>query len=291
MKAINRSNTCAVMTTFYPEESIIENIERALMQVDLLILVDDSGHQSGKQLDFSNMESIFYIKNKKNIGIADSLNQGLRKADELGYDFVLTLDDDTVLNSKYLENVFEFLEQDNTLQQEIGIVCLSRQLSKTQELNYTLKRTIITSGSIISISDFNTVGGFDKGMFIDLVDFDYCLKIRKLNKVLVQINQIGMEHSVGNIDIKHFLGIKIQVYNHSPFRIYYQVRNLFIFTKRYFFIDPLLTGYLLIDIIRIPIKILIFEVSKKERLAYYSKGLIHGLLGRVGKVDKGETQK
>lgn len=144
------------------------------------------------------------------------------------------------------------------------------------------KRTLITSGCIFNVATFRDVGGFDESLFIDLVDFDFCTKLRKSGRKNVLLNKVGMDHRVGNSRTVRWLGKKIVIYNHSPFRLYYQMRNVFSFARKHMTFDPFLCLYLLLDVFRLPLKALFFEQEKRVRLFYLAVGLWDGLLCRGG---------
>lgn len=275
----------AVVTTFKPDGSILGNLKRIATQVRLVILVDDTGQAAGATTpDFSKINNLLYIKNKANIGIAASLNEGVKRAAEEGFNWIIALDDDTLVSETYIEDVFEFI-QGNQLP-DIGLVACSRGAggwaAARKEEKFFIKRTLITSGSVFSVDVFRRVDGFDEKFFIDLVDFDFCTKIRKIGRNIVLLNKYGMDHKVGNSQMKNFAFLKFVIYNHAPFRLYYQIRNVFFFVKRHFTFDPLLSAYIFLDVFRLPLKALMFEREKLNRLSYLAAGLLDGLIGRMG---------
>lgn len=279
-------NVAAVVTTFKPEGSIMANLKRIAAQVGLVILVDDTGQAAGGGGDFSNINNLLYIKNKANIGIAATLNAGVERAAEEGFNWVIALDDDTLVSETYIADILEFI-QGNQLP-DIGLVACSRGLgvradSRNEEKFFT-KRTLITSGSVFSVDVFRRVDGFDEGLFIDLVDFDFCTKVRKIGRRIVMLNKYGMDHRVGNSQMKNFAFLRFVIYHHAPFRLYYQMRNVFIFVRKHFTFDPMLSTYLFLDAFRLPLKALLFEREKLKRLSYLAAGLWDGLIGRRGRV-------
>lgn len=277
----------AVVTTFKPDGSILANLKRIAVQVGLVILVDDTDQTAeGGGPDFSKISNLRYIKNKANIGIAASLNEGVKRAAEEGFNWVIALDDDTLVSETYVADVFEFI-QGNQLP-DIGLVACSRGVgvgaSSRNEEKFFIKRTLITSGSVFSVDVFRRVDGFDEGLFIDLVDFDFCTKIRRIGRSIIMLNKFGMDHRVGNSQMKNFAFLRFVIYNHAPFRLYYQMRNVFFFVKKHFTFDPLLSTYIFLDVFRLPLKALLFEREKLKRLSYLAAGLLDGLIGRRGRI-------
>jgi rhamnosyltransferase len=280
-------SVAAVVTTFNPDISLVANLQRIAGQVGLVILVDDSGVvEDSCEVDYSAFDHLIYIKNDANKGIAASLNTGVLRAAKEGYNWVITLDDDTLVSETYVSDVLEFIQTSQL--PNVGLVACARgdvkQANSRIGLGFFIKRTLITSGSVCSVETFRKVGGFDESMFIDLVDFDFCTKVRKIGCSIVLLNKLGLEHKVGNSFEVNLAFMHFVVYNHAPFRLYYQIRNAFTFLRKHFAFDPVLAVYLFLDVFRLPLKALLFERTKLKRLKYLCLGLIDGLLGRGGRM-------
>lgn len=282
---------CAVLTTFQPDQSLRERVETVSGQVGEVIVVDDTGTSNGGEMPFE-LESCVYIRNDENIGIACALNRGVLKARELGYRWVLTLDDDTVLDGDYVQRLSDIVDGFVERSESVGVVALSRRtLDDAQvegeeqfESGYQEVRGLITSGSMFSFETYMKVGGFREELFIDLVDLDFCTRIRRSGMRVVRAAASGMKHSVGNSRQRRILGFVVNVYCHTPFRLYYQVRNAVLFFRAHALFDPVLSLYVLIDVFRVPMKSLLFEPSKVRRLRFALNGLLHGVIGRSGRL-------
>lgn len=287
MKYNNKSNICAIVTTFKPEVSIFKNLRRIGPQVDLVILVDDSGINSGSlDLAQSDVDNLFYIKSLENLGVASALNTGVMEAIQRGYKWLLTLDDDTLVSEDYVKTIFEFYDHSGI--PDIGLIACTRETychGQQQSYGYKIKRTLITSGSVFHSDLYLKCGGFIDKLFIDLVDFDFCTKIRKMGYKLILLDRCAMEHKVGNSRLVGFAKFQVVVYHHSPNRLYYQARNVFFFMREHFFYDPFLTVYLLLDVFRLPLKAIFFEADKIKRLKFIANGVWHGINGRYGRIN------
>ncbi|HHI92134.1 MAG TPA: glycosyltransferase [Gammaproteobacteria bacterium] len=288
MIELHKGKICAVMTTFSPDNSMLPRVMRVLEQVGHVIIVDDTGTYSHEFSHDLEKYSVTYVKNVVNSGIAKSLNVGVASAVDLGYQWVLTLDDDSLISETYVAKLIDFCNKNEKLIGMIGVIALTRGENRNSELelghHYCDKRAVITSGSLFHVDVFNSVGGFNEDLFIDLVDFDYCTKLRKKGYKIIQLPTIGMQHKVGDSVVKNIFGFSVTIYNHAPFRLYYQVRNPFLFFKINFMFDPYLSCYFLLDIFRIPLKTLFFECQKIKRLGFIFRGLKDGLVGKTGKI-------
>lgn len=280
-----KGEIAAVVTTFSPDETLSSNLLLISHQVALVVLIDDTGI-GGENADYA-IRNLIVIKNSSNYGIAKSLNIGINYAAERGFEWIITLDDDTRVDEDYVSTISRFLG--STTLTNIGIIALSRPVpsfaAKAAQGNYSIRRNIITSGSFFSVDIFRSIGGFSEDLFIDLVDFDFCCRIRKAGYTPVTLSNIGMQHRVGASENRRFLFLNTTVYNHSPFRLYYQIRNAIVFFGRHFSYDFLLCSYIILDVLRIPAKAVLFEADKTLRLKFVWRGLRDAVLGRLGRIE------
>lgn len=282
--ALLKSKTAAVVTTFAPDGTLAAHLQLISPQVSLVVLVDDTG--AGGEDRVYPIGNLVVIRNPANFGIAKALNIGIACAAQHGCEWILTLDDDTQIRPDYLDIVFSFIESGKVPQ--VGIVALSRPADGAPPPpsvdGYRIRRNIITSGSVSPLELFRALDGFSEDLFIDLVDFDFCCRARKLGRALVVLDEVGMEHRVGNSESRRWLGRRTTVYHHAPFRLYYQARNALVFARRHFRFDPLLCLVLLADVLRLPAKAVCFERDKLARLKFIVAGLRDALRGRLGRL-------
>lgn len=279
----------AVVTTFNGNEFILPNLERIAGQVHVVIVVDDSGDPSRVDaVNYAAIGNAVVLRNEDNLGIAAALNRGIDQACLMGCDWVITLDDDTLVSRSYMNDVFSFVHKDAS--PSTGLIACSRDGSSAcatrHDTGFKTKRTLITSGCVFEMKAFQAVGGFDESLFIDLVDFDFCTKLRKTGRSLVLLDKVGMAHRVGDSRTVCLFGANVLIYNHAPFRLYYQMRNVFLFARRHLTFDPVLSLYLLLDIFRLPFKALFFEQEKGARFFYLATGLLDGLRGQGGRLSR-----
>ena len=284
---ISPEKVAAIVTTFHPSAAIVRNLERIAKQVLIVIVVDDTGTGTPiPELVNAGIGNVVLLRNEKNVGIAAALNSGVRHAAQLGCDWVVTFDDDTLISETYVDDIAAFAGAWGC-GRPLGVIACSRVPHLTSSKGhggYKFKRTLITSGSMFSIDTYRKVGGFDETFFIDLVDFDFCLRIRRLGLEVVQLDKPGMDHKVGNIKLISVFGKKFIAYNHSPFRLYYQTRNVFLFLRKHFRFDPWLSLYLLGDVFRVPLRVIFFEQDKKLRFRHVFFGIKDGFLNRGGRL-------
>jgi rhamnosyltransferase len=183
------------------------------------------------------LEKVSYIANYDNYGIAKALNQAVGAAQKDGFEYILTMDQDSVVEEKHIEKLFAIVRKNGLDLSKIGIIspfhkthsgCVN---TETEEI--TDKLMVMTSGNLLNIDAYNKIGGFWEELFIDRVDHEYCLRL-SINKYrVVQVNTVFLEHPVGKMT-EHVLFHKTYfATNHPPIRRYYISRNALHVAKRY----------------------------------------------------------
>jgi rhamnosyltransferase len=140
----------------------------------------------------------------------------------------------------------------------------------------------MTSGSLVKTSAFASVGMYDEGMFIDYVDFDFCLRLWQHGCKVIRSCHSCLLHHLGSLEAYSFLGFPITITSHNAVRRYYIMRNRVIMYKRYASAFPFWVikdfAWLCLDIT----KIIVFEHDKRAKLGHAFKGLRHGMAGVTG---------
>ena len=57
----------------------------------------------------------------------------------------------------------------------------------------------MTSGNLLSLKAFKSVGRFHDDFFIDYIDIEYCIRMNYNNYDVIRINDIVLEHDEGNL--------------------------------------------------------------------------------------------
>lgn len=282
------NKVCALIITYNIDEKIIEVVNSIVNQVGLLVIVDNASNlQTIKLLERLNRNlKVKVIFNKKNYGIAKALNQGINFIKENKYEWVLTLDHDSVCEKDMIKNMLSILSEcDN--KDNIGI--LTPKIFEIRKQNFISKRKhencryikvkdCIQSGSLIKLKVFDNIGYFNEDLFIYHVDFDFCQRLLKANYGIVQCNNVTLHHEEGYKVTKRFLGKKIFYNNYSSLAVYYITRNTIYMSKTYnvIYIKRIVKDFVFITL---------FDQKRKERLLYFFKGLHDGILNKYGKLE------
>nr|WP_241635356.1 hypothetical protein [Fusobacterium gastrosuis] len=132
----------------------------------------------------------------------------------------------------------------------------------------------MTSGNFLNLEISKDIGDFEEKFFIDEVDHEYCYKIYKKGYKVLIINNIMLEHNLGNSK-KHGL---YWATHHNYIRRYYIVRNRCYMIKKY---KP--KGYITY-LLKTTLKIILSENDKKRKLKMTYLGVrdfFHGVSGKI----------
>lgn len=102
---------------------------------------------------------------------------------------------------------------------------------------YDIINTEITSGNLVRLEVFEKVGKYNEKFFIDFVDIEFCLRIKKRGYLIIRANNSMMLHRIGNSENHKFLFTNCICTNHNFERRYYITRNRLYMWHRYFNVD------------------------------------------------------
>ena len=232
----------AIIVSYNPDSNLFDSINLLLNQVEKVIIVDNGSKEKYvKYIKSINEDKIEIILNKENLGIATALNIGVRKALENGYEWILTMDQDSKASSDMVKKMFNVY---NSINREERKDILSifpnfvderiQSIEENSNMNsYEYVDADITSGNLLRKEVFEKVGFFDDSLFIDLVDTDFCMRLNEKGIKMIKIRDAVLYHSLGESKtIKGILG-SFNTSNHSALRRYYMTRNRFYIWEKY----------------------------------------------------------
>jgi len=123
----------------------IESLARVTYPNHSIVLVDNaSADGSGPRLhrDFPEIE---YVQNHDNAGFSRGCNEGIKRALELGTDYVLLLNNDSIVEPNFLEPLVSLLEGDDS----IGMASGKIYLSDRRTLWFAGARVSRVAGSVV----------------------------------------------------------------------------------------------------------------------------------------------
>lgn len=232
----------AIIVSYNPDSNLFDSINLLLNQVEKVIIVDNGSKEKYvKYIKSINEDKIEIILNKENLGVATALNIGVRKALENGYEWILTMDQDSKASPDMVKKMFNVY---NSINREERKDILSifpnfvderiQSIEENSNMNsYEYVDADITSGNLLRAEVFDKVGFFDDSLFIDLVDTDFCMRLNEENIKMIKVRDAILYHSLGESQsVKSIFG-KFNTSNHSALRRYYMTRNRFYIWEKY----------------------------------------------------------
>lgn len=226
----------AVVILYNPKPETIEYIRSYLPYVDKLYAIDNSEVKSAISDQIAGFDKIVYLDNNENYGIAKPLNQACKLAIEDGFNWLLTMDQDSSFSQN---NILAYINCWEGLggKEQIAMTGVEFIKKENGEVNctYTEVTSLITSGSMINLALFTEIGPFDEALFIDQVDLEYCYRAILKGYKIIKLNNIFFTHSLGVSSLhKSLKNLKNTSRSlHSPLRIYYITRNYFYIKSKY----------------------------------------------------------
>ena len=280
-----------VVIVYYPDFSkLLLNIGTYVDEIEQLFVVFNSPVSDENVTDLNSRYSNLQLQfNNENTGIAAALNQTAQKALNLGYEWLLTMDQDSGFLS---DEFFKAFGRSNN--EHIAVFSPNPELSgATKGENRDAIEEIlcaITSGSLLNLKIWDKIGGFEEKLFIDEVDNDYCLKAISSGFKIIRFVNIQLIHELGQNKAVSFLFRKYTIIIHPPLRNYYIFRNnLYIFSK-YKKEFPTFVRSRKIMLLKVFLKIILFSSGRIQNCRFIMRGIKDHYNSTYGPY-KGEIQK
>lgn len=222
-------------------ERFNESLTSVLAQFSRVYLFDNST-QKVKLPSFGS--NVTYITEHKNQGIAYALNRIMEQAERDGFQWLVTMDQDSILPDNMVAAYREHIHD-----ADVAIICPQvidkrrKYMAVKTEPAEEFVDECITSGSCTSIEAWKKLGKFDEWLFVDLVDNEFCKRAIVSGYKILQLNSLVMNQEFGKIipksekTIRFWLRMANFLHNKnfaklsyrktvSPARVYYTNRNI-----------------------------------------------------------------
>jgi len=267
----------ALVTLFNPKEDVLANIRSYLPYIEVLLIVDNSDTLSplinNLREEFS---KVILLSSMKNIGISKSLNLALNYAKKQELEWLLTMDQDSIflpLEIKKFIKSFKKIEKEELV---IFSPLHNKKFILEEQNSNQEKNTILTSANIINVNKSFNIGGFDEALFIDEVDHEFCLRLKKSNYKIIQNYNCYVIHTLGE---KH-KSVNINLYPTE--RIYYMIRNYLYVRKKLYVIENIFFKKRDRYLFKFFIKQFFYSTSKYKYMKMFFKGMIDFKKNRMG---------
>ena len=278
---IRKESTAAIYVLFNPDiDLFIRSLNSVLGQVGMVYIVDNSPNGAVRFDDYEKKGTV-YLHSGENIGIAAALNIGVLRAIEDGFSWALLLDQDSVPSSQMVDIMSKALNKEDYL--DLAIVAPSIN-ERRSSVSTRVRLEFQTSGSVIDLSCYQQLGGFNEELFIYGVDFEYCIRLNLYGKRILQVNNALMEHNYDDnlLKAKFYKVFEVHISHHNHFRNYFIFRNYLWLISTYRNNIVLRELNLRRDLLIRIIKIVLFEAKKCLKVRYIIKGVLDYLKGNLG---------
>jgi len=278
-------STLAVIVSFNGGEYTLQLIDRLRLMVDCVYVVDNGSSTYSKDLlaSKSTVSKVKLLFLPKNYGIGKALNLGLEYAKNQNYKWFISFDQDSMPSLNMLSQMFEFhFVEQNSLCFTPRLVSAKDSASDNSESGNSIVPYAITSGNMIAVDLALKIGGYNEIYFVDCVDFEFSLRLRRYGYNIFRVGSAQMAHRVGDgTSVPKFL--RKFYTKHSALRRYYQYRNIVFLCKSYLFSFPGFCLKLLIVQFIQTFMLIVHENNRYENIQNIFIGLRDGILGRAGK--------
>lgn len=283
---MSSTSVAAVVTAYHPDERLTAVVEAALRSCACVVVADntpgDAPSLAGKLED----PRVRVLRSGRNKGLAGALNLGL---DHLPADAeaVLFLDQDSVLAPELVQGLLAHLEDPS-----VGVVGptpvdadTGGRYERGAERHAAVddRPSIITSGMVVRRACFQDVPRFREEFFVDCVDSDFCLKVRRSGKRVIRDAGLVLPHSIGS-GRDHRLGsLTVRVLHYPAWRHYWIARNGLVLSREFGAGER---GFALTNALFMARWLLVtalFDERRRASVPAVLRGLLDGLTGRVAR--------
>ena len=216
-----------------------------------IILIDNEA-QNSFPYEINKCEKIQIIKNQNNEGFSKANNQGIKYSIKHGFDYVLLLNNDTLIKNDLIDSL---IQQSSTLNQKIiqplilnydgskiwnaggkinNFFGTFQTLEKGKGFKYFKRNRTYTDWFtgccvLIKVEIFNHVGYFDERFFAYYEDVDYSIRLKKMGYSIALMTNSYLQHyeSASSKSINKIEG------NLSPYVHYLNIRNHILLLKKH----------------------------------------------------------
>jgi len=226
-----------------------------------IILVDNystDGSYEKLQNDFLDDSAVLLMRTNRNLGFAGGNNVGIKKALEMGCEYVFILNNDTIVDKNILNKLLEvfkkkkkvgvaaplmYCEDKKRVWYGGGEIDLKTMIpNQWQYIPQGITKVSFVSGCAMLIPSavFRKVGLFDERFFLSAEDADLCIRMLKAGYNMYVNPEAILLHKVGSSTGGTY----------SAKRIYFATKGLLLLRKKYLPLSKrLVTSYVLIKVL------------------------------------------
>lgn len=180
---------CALIVCYYPDfHNILQTINQFIsLSVPVFVV------NNGSRLDSLPDSPYLHIINLcKNLGLGAPIASLQYYLESQGYTHLLYLDQDTRLLPHTAKHLVDFLNRsDSTIPSRFA----AYNMNGVRYLGSNLSSPIfVNSGTIFRLSTLRVIGSIPFNLFLEGIDYEYALRLSRLNYTVLDISFIGIDH-------------------------------------------------------------------------------------------------
>jgi rhamnosyltransferase len=276
------ASVLGVVVLFLPPQKSVDALIALSPQVKELVVYDNTpgGTILAKDRRLSTLSNLRWLGDGQNRGIAFALNRALDVAVELGVEWVVSFDQDTLVQVDYVARMLEGASADP--RGPVPAMVVPGLPGDGLGTGRGEVPRAITSGALSSVAALAAVGGYWEELFIDYVDFELCIRLRRGGHRIVRIGDVRLEHCIGSPTVRTIAGLRVTSTNHSAIRRYYKCRNRIALVREHFCSAPAWLSRELLATFWEAGKIALLEEDRGAKLRMMARGILDGAAGRLG---------
>ncbi len=265
----------------------IRSIKKTNYKNYKIVLIDNNSDDNTTDAVKLNFPDVKIIQNKKNYGYAEGNNKGIKYALKNKADYVLILNNDTIISKDSLKKLIQVIQSDkkigvagpkvysfhhrNYLQSTGLQLNLITGSAKDLRKNFRNPRevdAVIGCGLLVRAEIFRIVGLLDKKFFMYMEEIDFCIRVKKKGYKIIYVPSAKIWHKGGASSV----GVNNKI------QIYYDARNIILLMRKNVSTIKFLLFLFMNIFYFTPRKILSFIKNRKSsNILVYLKGKINGL--------------
>ncbi|MCZ6703360.1 MAG: glycosyltransferase [Ignavibacteria bacterium] len=270
---INNPLVAGIVILYNPDESVVTNIYSYHDQIKELVAFDNSDCPDDRIISvIKSLPNVHYYTENRNIGIGYALNYGAHWALRNGYDYLLTMDQDSFTSSDMINIMLNSSESID--KKGIIVPFYENKFNTDKQKQNTVSEIPFarTSGNLLNLSVFEKAGKFKENYFIDYVDLEYCMRLRINGYKIIQVQDAVLYHNEGDLEKKKFIFTDVYPWNYHPRRWFYKIRNLLYLEDEYKQHYPRFFRREKIKYLKQFVKIFFYEKNKLSKITNAIKG-------------------
>lgn len=280
----------------------LEALKRQSRKLDEIVVVNNASTDETSNLLRDQYPDVTILNLAENGGVGGGYAAGLGYAAlQRKHEWVWLFDQDSVPADDGLEKLLKGLQDTGEARASVGIIaplCVNpatrvyypglswrganlcaTPLTPGQKLIYA--DSVLSSGSLVRRQAIEAAGLPRTDFFMDFVDHEHCLRLRRHGFKVVVVQDTFLEHTLGEPEERTFFGLSKHWTDHPPWREYYMTRNE-VFTMRQHYPAWKFKAFTFYRLGRHAFDLMLFGKARRDCLAMMWRGYLDGRASRLG---------